>query len=85
MRCRTKPRQPSTIRVQSLRTILSSSETQSAFSFHTINLSLDYKRTFDKEDRELDIGIHTSTDHNNFNSVNTQFNQPVGYCLLWNE
>lgn len=61
----------------SLGTIHSSSETQSAFSIHTINLSLDYKRTFDKEDRELDFGIHTSTDHNNFNSVNTQYNQPV--------
>jgi len=61
----------------SLGTIFSSSETQSGFSLHSINLSLDYKRTFDKEDRELDIGIHSSTDHNNFNSVNTQFNQPV--------
>ncbi len=61
----------------SLGTMFSSSETQSGFSIHAINLSLDYKRTFDKEDRELDIGIHSSTDHNNFNSVNTQFNQPV--------
>ncbi len=61
----------------SLGTILSSSETQSGFSLHSINLSLDYKRTFDKEDRELNIGIHSSTDHNNFNSVNTQFNQPI--------
>ena len=61
----------------SLGTILSSSETQSGFSLHSINLSLDYKRTFDKEDRELNIGIHSSTDHNNFNSVNTQFNQPA--------
>lgn len=61
----------------SLGTILSSSETQSGFSLHSINLSLDYKRTFDKEDRELDFGIHSSSDHNNFNSVNTQFNQPV--------
>ncbi|HTB26705.1 MAG TPA: TonB-dependent receptor [Puia sp.] len=61
----------------SLGTIFSSSKTQSGFSLHSINLSLDYKRTFDKEDRELDIGIHSSTDHNNFNSVNTQFNQPV--------
>lgn len=61
----------------SLGTILSSSETQSGFSLHSINLSFDYKRTFNKEDRELNFGIHTSTDHNNFNSVNTQFNQPA--------
>ncbi len=60
-----------------LSNFLSSSETQSAFSIHTLNLSLDYKRTFSKEDRELDFGIHTSTDHNNFNSSNTQYNQPV--------
>ena len=56
--------------------LLSSSETQSDFSIHTVNFSLDYKRTFENEDRELDIGIHTSKDHNNFNSVNTQYEQP---------
>ncbi len=60
-----------------LSSLLSSSVTQSDFSIHTINYSLDYKRTFDKEDREFDFGIHTSTDHNNFNSVNTQYNQPA--------
>jgi len=57
--------------------MLSSSITQSNTSIATINASLDYKRTFSKEDRELDFGIHTSTNQNNFNSVNTQFNQPA--------
>ena len=57
--------------------ILSSSITQSKTSIATINGSLDYKRTFSKEDRELDFGIHTSTNQNNFNSVNTQFYQPA--------
>ena len=57
--------------------ILSSSITQSNTSLATINGSLDYKRTFAKEDRELDFGIHTSANQNNFTSVNTQFNQPA--------
>jgi ferric enterobactin receptor len=57
--------------------VLSSSQTQSSFSLHALNLSLDYKRTFEKEDRELEFGIHTSSNHNNFNSVNTQYYQPA--------
>ena len=57
--------------------ILSSSITQSNTSIATINGSLDYKRTFSKEDRELDFGIHISNNQNHFNSVNTQFNQPA--------
>jgi ferric enterobactin receptor len=56
--------------------ILTLSQTQSKFSLHNINLSLDYKRTFEKEDQELDIGIHRSGDHNNFNSTNSQYNLP---------
>ena len=52
------------------------SETQSQFRLHNINLSLDYKRTFKKEDQELNIGIHSSFEHNNFNSVNNQYLQP---------
>jgi ferric enterobactin receptor len=58
-------------------TMLSSSQTKSDLSLHSVNYSLDYKRTFDKEDRELDFGIHTSNSHNNFNSVNTQYEQPA--------
>lgn len=52
------------------------SETESDFRLHTINIGMDYKRTFEKEDRELNIGVHTSTNHNNFNSVNTQAYPP---------
>ena len=52
------------------------SETQSQFRLHNINLSLDYKRTFNKEDQELNIGIHSSFEHNKFNSVNNQYLQP---------
>ena len=52
------------------------SETQSQFRLHNINLSLDYKRTFNKEDQELNIGVHSSFENNNFNSVNNQYLQP---------
>jgi ferric enterobactin receptor len=52
------------------------SQTQSDVRLHTVNLSLDYKRTFEKEDQELDFGIHTSTNNNNYNSVNNQYNVP---------
>ncbi len=56
--------------------VLTLSQTQSDFRLHNINLSLDYKRTFEKEDQELDIGIHTSIESNNFNSINTQYYLP---------
>jgi len=56
--------------------LLSTSVTQSNFYLHAVNYSLDYKRTFDKEDRELDFGVHTSANQNNYNSLNTQYNQP---------
>ncbi|HEX3768131.1 MAG TPA: TonB-dependent receptor, partial [Puia sp.] len=59
--------------------VFSLSETQSDTRLHTINMSLDYKRKFDKEDQELEIGIHSSTDHNNYNSVNTQTYLPENY------
>jgi len=56
--------------------VLTSSQTQSDVRLNNINLSLDYKRTFEKEDQELDFGIHSSVENNNFNSVNTQNNLP---------
>jgi ferric enterobactin receptor len=52
------------------------SQTQSDFRIHTVNLNLDYKRTFEKEDQELDIGIHTSTNNSDYNSVNNQYDVP---------
>src|SRR5450432_4036718 len=56
--------------------VLTSSQTQSDVRLNNINLSLDYKLTFEKEDQELDFGIHSSVENNNFNSVNTQNNLP---------
>ena len=52
------------------------SETQSDFRLHEINTSLDYKRTFNKENQELNIGIHSSFGKGTYNSTNNQFAQP---------
>ena len=52
------------------------SETQSDFRLHEINGSLDYKRTFNKENQELDIGIHSSFGNSSYHSTNNQFAQP---------
>jgi ferric enterobactin receptor len=52
------------------------SETQNEFRIHEINASLDYKRTFDKENQELDIGIHSSFNNNRYSSINNQFTVP---------
>jgi ferric enterobactin receptor len=52
--------------------ILTLSQTQNEFQLHEVNASLDYKRTFDKENQELEIGIHSSFGSSNYNSVNNQ-------------
>ncbi len=44
---------------------------------------MDYKRTFDKEDQELDFGIHSSIEHNKFNSVNNQYLNSRGQSLYY--
>jgi ferric enterobactin receptor len=56
--------------------ILTLSQTQNEFRLHDLNASLDYKRTFDKENQELDIGVHSSFGSSNYSSVNNQFAQP---------
>ncbi len=55
---------------------LTLSETQSNFRLHETNASLDYRRKFDKENQELEIGIHTSFGNNTYNSINNQYAQP---------
>ena len=52
--------------------ILTLSRTQNEFRLHEVNASLDYKRTFNKENQELDIGIHSSFGSSNYNSANNQ-------------
>ena len=59
-----------------LEQILLLSQTESEFRLHELNASLDYKRTFDKENQELDIGVHTSYETNHYSSANNQFHEP---------
>lgn len=47
-----------------------------AFHFHNIDASVDYKRTFKKEDQELDVSANTSVAHLNSNNSNYQFTSP---------
>jgi ferric enterobactin receptor len=53
------------------------SETQSDFRLHEINAGLDYKKTFNKENQELEIGIHSSFANSKYNSINNQLAQPA--------
>ena len=55
---------------------LTLSQTQSDFRLHETNASLDYKRTFNKEYQELEIGIHSSFGNSTYHSINNQFDQP---------
>jgi ferric enterobactin receptor len=59
-----------------LQQILSLSETESGFHLYNTEASLNYKRTFNKEDQELEIALRSSTGINNVNSDNTQFILP---------
>ncbi len=56
--------------------INSINNTSSAFNQHSIDPSLNYKRTFTKEDQELEIGFDGSFGHNNKRAGNDQFLQP---------
>lgn len=44
--------------------------------FHNVDANIDYKRTFDKEDRELDISANSSFGSNIGSSNNNQYLQP---------
>jgi ferric enterobactin receptor len=56
--------------------ITSINNIDNAFHIHDIDASLNYKRTFTKEDQELNVALN-STQGNNYNSaVNMQFLQP---------
>jgi len=47
-----------------------------ASHFHNVDASLDYKRTFDKEDRELEISANSSFGNNTGQSQNNQYLLP---------
>ncbi len=46
------------------------------FLFHNVDAGLDYKRTFSKEDQELEIGVNTSLGNNDTRSGSSQVLMP---------
>ncbi len=56
--------------------ILSSINTTNNFKFHNIDAGLNYKRTFNKEDQELDINVNSSFGNDNSNGNTSQFLLP---------
>ena len=50
--------------------------TGNSFSFHNLDASLNYKRTFDKEDRVLEISVNSSFGNNYAKANNNQFLLP---------
>ena len=56
--------------------ILSSINTNSNFKFHNIDAGLNYKRTFNKEDQELEINVNSSFGNDNSSSNTSQFLLP---------
>ena len=56
--------------------ILSSMNTNSNFKFHNIDAGLNYKRTFNKEDQELEINVNSSFGNDNSSGNNSQYLLP---------
>jgi len=57
--------------------ILSLINTNSNFRFHNIDAGLNYKRTFNKEDQELDINANSSFGNDNSSGSTSQFLMPL--------
>jgi len=55
---------------------LISNESNHEYSSHNIDASLNYKRTFDTKDQELEIALRTSSDNSDIISDNRQFALP---------
>jgi ferric enterobactin receptor len=62
--------------------IMSLNNTNNAFHFHNVDANLNYKRTFDKEDQELEISVNSSFGHYAGNSGNYQYLQPQDSLYL---
>src|SRR5206468_4431036 len=50
--------------------------TNNQFAFNNVDAGLSYKKTFSKEDEELDIAANSSWGKNNSSSSNLQYYQP---------
>ncbi|WP_018613790.1 outer membrane beta-barrel family protein [Segetibacter koreensis] len=57
--------------------ISSINNTDNAFRFHNIDANLNYKRTFNKEDKELDIALNSSLGNSYNRTSSMQFLQPA--------
>jgi ferric enterobactin receptor len=57
--------------------INSTNHTNNRFSEHSIDADLNYKRSFSKEDQELEIDINSSIGHNHRAAANDQYLQPL--------
>lgn len=55
-----------------------------SFAFHNLDASLNYKRTFEKEDRELDMAANSSFGHNKGMSANSQYLLPTDSLIYGN-
>lgn len=51
--------------------------TGNSHHFHNVDANINYKRTFDKEDRELDIAVNTSLGNNSGSNNNNQYLLPA--------
>ena len=51
--------------------------TDNSHHFHNVDANINYKRTFDKEDRELDIAVNTSSGNNSGSNNNNQYLLPA--------
>lgn len=56
--------------------ILSRIESRNDFKFHNVDWGLNYKRTFDKEDRDLELNVNSSSGTDNSSGSNSQFLLP---------
>lgn len=56
--------------------VLSIVNSGNKFDFHNTDISLTYKRTFSKEDQELELGFNSSTESNKATVYNDQFYLP---------
>jgi ferric enterobactin receptor len=50
--------------------------TGSSFSFHNVDANFDFKRTFDKDDRELEVSLNSSFGNNYAKANNDQYSLP---------
>ena len=51
--------------------------TGNSFRFHNVDANLDYRRTFNKEDRELEVSINSTVGHNFARANNDQYLLPA--------